>query len=102
MVTTHESSLSIADRVIKIIKEEGDLDGFEITLESDLRDDLGLDSVDTVHILFGLESEFNIEISEDDIETVKKVEDVVEYIWNRVKEVETQPEVGRAVAVPVS
>jgi acyl carrier protein len=75
-----ESSLSVADKVIKIVREEGDLDGFEITLESDLREDLGLDSVDTVHILFGLESEFDIEIPEEDIEKVRNVGDIVDYI----------------------
>ena len=101
-MATAEKSFYIADKVIRIIREEGDLDGDDVLLESDLRDDLGLDSVDTVHILFGLETEFNLEIPEEDIETVKRVSDIVEYIWSRIDEAGGVTQQTTAVEVPAS
>jgi len=51
-----------------------------------LRDELGLDSMDTIELVFELEDNFNIQISDDDLLEFKTMDDVVEYIAKRVNE----------------
>ena len=81
----NDVSLSIEDRVINILKEEVAIDKDAITLESDLVYDLGLESFDTVTVLFALESEFDIDIPQVDIEGVRTVGDIVNYVKKKVE-----------------
>lgn len=53
---------------------------------SELREELGLDSMDTIELVFQLEENFNIQISDDDLMGLKTVDDVVQYIEKRVAE----------------
>ncbi|MDD6763431.1 MAG: acyl carrier protein [Clostridiales bacterium] len=52
----------------------------DITLESSFVDDLGADSLDLVELIMGLETEFDIEIPDEDAEKIQTVGDAVEYI----------------------
>lgn len=57
------------------------LDSNEITPSADLREDLGLDSIDIAELSMALEDEFGIpEISEDEFERVKTVGDMVKLV----------------------
>jgi len=51
-----------------------------------LREELGLDSMDTIELVFELEDNFNIQISDDDIMGFKTMDDVVEYIVKMTNE----------------
>lgn len=51
-----------------------------VALESDIADDLGADSLDVVDLLMSLEDEFSIEIPDEEIENIKTVGDLVNYI----------------------
>ena len=51
---------------------------------SQLREELGLDSMDTIELVFQLEDNFNIQISDDDLMGFKTVDDVVKYVEKRV------------------
>ena len=51
-----------------------------ITLNSDLRRDLGVDSFGTLMIVNDLEDTFGIEIKEDDIKKVVTVADIVQLL----------------------
>jgi len=53
---------------------------------SQLREELGLDSMDTIELVFQLEDNFNIQISDDDLMGFKTVDDVVKYVEKRVNE----------------
>ena len=53
---------------------------------SQLREELGLDSMDTIELVFQLEENFNIQISDDDIMGFKTVDDVTQYIEKKVIE----------------
>lgn len=83
----NELSLSIENRVINILAAEGNAGEHEITIQSDLRNDIGLESIDTINIMFELEDEFNIEISDQDMENVKTVGDIVTFVQNKVSEI---------------
>lgn len=69
-----------------IISEQLGVDEEEITMESSFIDDLGADSLDIVELIMALETEFDIEIPDEDAEKVTSVGDVVEYIKAHVEE----------------
>lgn len=49
-------------------------------MESSFVDDLGADSLDIVELIMGLETEFDIEIPDDQAEKISTVGDAVNYI----------------------
>ena len=53
-------------------------------MESSITDDLGADSLDIVDLVMTLEDEFDTEIPDEDIESIKTVGDVVKYIEDHV------------------
>jgi len=59
-----------------------------ITLESNLRDDLGLDSLQAVSIIMNIEDEFDISVSEDELTNVQTVGDVVGILRKKLEEKE--------------
>lgn len=48
--------------------------------ESSFVDDLGADSLDIVELVMALEDEFQIEIPDKDAESIKSVQDAINYI----------------------
>ncbi|HZK22045.1 MAG TPA: acyl carrier protein [Oscillospiraceae bacterium] len=70
----------IFDKVRAIICEQLDLDEDKVTLESDILDDLGADSLDVIDLIMSFEDEFDIEIPDEEIEGIKTIDDLVKYI----------------------
>mgnify|MGYP003504513017 FL=1 len=64
----------------QILADQLDADIDSITLETDIQDDLGADSLDVVEMLMSIEDEFDIEIPDEQIENLKTVGQVVDYI----------------------
>ena len=52
----------------------------KVTMDSDIVEELGADSLDIVDLVMSLEEEFEVEIPDDEIENIKLVGDVVKYI----------------------
>ncbi len=52
----------------------------EITYDTSLVDDLRADSLDLVELVMAMEQEFDIEIPDEDAESIKTVGDAVNYI----------------------
>lgn len=72
----------IFEKVKKILSDQLMIDESEITLESNIVDDLGADSLDLVDMAMTVEDEFSIELPEEMLETVQTVKDVITYIEN--------------------
>ncbi len=70
----------VFEKVKSIISEQLGVDEDSITMKSSFIDDLGSDSLDIVELIMALESEFDMEISEDEAENIRTVGDVVDYI----------------------
>jgi len=68
------------DKVKKILVDQLDVEESAITLESSIIDDLGADSLDIVDMVMSLEEEFDIEIPDEEIESMKNVGDIVKFI----------------------
>tara|TARA_Y100000004_G_C8921328_1_gene415542 strand:+ start:765 stop:980 length:216 start_codon:yes stop_codon:yes gene_type:complete len=64
----------------KIIADHLGLDLSEVTDDKHLIDDLGADSLHTVELIMEFENEFDIEIPDDDAETLVTVGKIKEYI----------------------
>lgn len=67
-------------RVKKVLSKALIVDDSLILDKALLVEDLGVTSLDRFELLMGLEEEFGIEISEQDLENVKTVADVVNCI----------------------
>lgn len=74
---------SVLERVKRVTVEQLSVLPEEVVLQASFRDELGADSQDTVELLMGIESEFDIEITGDDAEKLLTVADVVDYIIQR-------------------
>ena len=68
------------DKVKKIIVEQLGVDESEVTPEASITDDLGADSLDQVELVMAFETEFNIDIPDEEAEKIKTVGDAVRYI----------------------
>lgn len=73
-------SSSVFERLQKILAEQFEIDEDDITLNSDIVDDLGADSLDLVDLVMSIEDEFEIEVPDEAIEEIKMVDDAVKYI----------------------
>ncbi len=78
--------MDIFEQVKKILCDQLDLDDEQVTEDSEVIDDLGADSLDIVDLVMTLEEEFDTEIPDEDIETLRTVGDIVKYIEDRVAE----------------
>ena len=75
----------ILEKIKDIMEEELGKDRNEITLESDIIKDLGLDSLDIVTLIMAVEDEYGFTADDDEIVNLKTVGDVVKYIENATK-----------------
>ena len=75
-----DTSVSVADRVKKIIVEQLGVDASEVKPEAHFVNDLGADSLDTVELVMALEEEFDAEIPDEDAENLKTVGEATKYI----------------------
>ena len=71
------------ENVKNVLMEQLGVDESVITMESSFVDDLGADSLDIVELIMGLETEFDIEIPDEDAEKITTVGDAVNYIKER-------------------
>lgn len=72
----------VFEKVREILCEQLDIPEDEVTVDTNIVSDLGLDSIDVVDFIMSLEEEFDKEIPDEDIEKIKTIGDVVSYIEN--------------------
>jgi acyl carrier protein len=68
------------DRVKKIIVEQLGVDEAEVTEAASITDDLGADSLDQVELVMAFETEFNVDIPDEEAEKIKTVGDAVKRV----------------------
>lgn len=79
---------SVLDRVREITAEKLSVELDEVKAESSFTEDLNADSLDVVELIMAIEEEFGsddapLEISDEDAEGIKTVNDAVAYIKGR-------------------
>ena len=70
----------VFEKVREILCNQLDKEEDEVTLESNIAEDLGADSLDVVDLIMSLEDEFDMEIPDNEVENVKTVGQLVKYI----------------------
>ncbi len=68
------------EQLIKLIAEELSVPEEKVTLEANIQDDLGADSLDAIQLIMTIENEFDITVPEEEAENLKVVKDVLKYI----------------------
>ena len=75
----------VFEKIVDILAEQLDIENKNnITMDSELVDDLGADSLDSIDIVMSVEDEFGIEVPDEVIENIKTVADIVDYIKSRI------------------
>ncbi len=77
---------NIAERVKSLVVEQLGVDEDQVTPTASFTDDLGADSLDAVELVMTLETEFGIEIPDEDAESLTNIEETVKYIQEKKEE----------------
>lgn len=72
--------MEMFEKVKEMLVEQLDVEAELVTMEAVIIDDLGADSLDLVDLVMELENEFDTEIPDEDIQNIKTVGDIVNYI----------------------
>lgn len=70
----------IESKVIEIIADHFRKPTSDISVNSNLIDDLGADSIDSIEITLLIEKEFDIEVSDKEIDQIDTVQSVIDLI----------------------
>lgn len=71
------------EQVKDALVESLNIDGDQIQLESNLKEDLDIDSLAAVELSLDLETEFDIEITDEELAALVTVEDIVKLIESK-------------------
>jgi acyl carrier protein len=75
------TELEIKEKVFEVFEESFEIETEEIRLESQIFDDLGLDSLDVVDLIVALQQKFGVRIRDNKgVRTIRTVGDVCVFI----------------------
>ena len=70
-------------KVIEIIIDKLGVDESQITPDAHFINDLGADSLDQVELIMQLEEEFELEISDEEAESLTNISQVISFLENK-------------------
>ncbi len=70
----------VFEKVREIICSQLELEEDAVTMDAILLEDLGADSIDLADLVMTFEDEFDMEISDEALESIKTVADIVKFI----------------------
>jgi len=75
----------VAEKVKQIVSEQLGVEESEVTPSAAFTDDLGADSLDQVELVMALEEAFSMEISDEEAEKIRTVQDAISYVEKHAK-----------------
>ncbi|MFV0424187.1 MAG: acyl carrier protein [Bacilli bacterium] len=75
---------NVLEKVTEILVDELGCDATDVKLEANIIEDLDADSLSVMEVIMNLEEEYDIEVEEDAIKTLKTVGDVVTFIEGKL------------------
>jgi len=78
------AATAVAEKVRSALARELKRDPTTIAPEQALREDLGLNSLDAIELMFKVEEEFDLEIPDADLQRLRTVGDLVSYLEERL------------------
>jgi acyl carrier protein len=76
----------VFDKLKEIIVEQLGVEEDVVTLEANIQEDLGADSLDIVDLIQTIEDEYDLSIPDEAVEEIKTVNDIVNYIEKNTEE----------------
>ena len=73
----------IFDKLKELVVDQLGVEEDEVTMEATMQDDLGAESLDLVDLVMSVEEEFGVKVADEDLENIKTVGDIVNYIEER-------------------
>lgn len=83
-VLSKEKDMSMEQEMIDIIVEQLSVDKEKVVPSASFVDDLGADSLDLVELIMAMEEGFDIEIPDEDAESIVTVQNAIDYV-NKMK-----------------
>lgn len=71
--------------IVQAVANSADIDTEDVSAEHDLIQDLNMDSLSVYEIVVDLEAAFDMQISDEDVERLHTVDDIANYVANRMK-----------------
>lgn len=75
--------MDVLEAVREVIVDKLGVDADKVVPEARFIEDLGADSLDTVELIMGLEDKFGLEISDEDAEKIRTVQDAMAFIQSK-------------------
>ena len=75
----------IQDKLIDILAKHTQIDTANLNPDQHLKYDLGLDSLDVAEMVYEIEEEFGITISDESAEKIQKISDTVDFIYEQMQ-----------------
>jgi acyl carrier protein len=76
--------MEIQKKLIDILAKHTQVEAQSVTPDKHLKYDLGLDSLDVAEMVFEIEEEFGIRISDESAEKIQKISDTVDFIAEKM------------------
>lgn len=71
------------ERIKEIVAESLSVDMNELSLETNFKDDLDVDSLDLFEVVMALEEAFDVEIPTEELNSIATIGDVVNYLESK-------------------
>lgn len=76
--------MNLYERLIEVVSQQLGADKSSLEPDTSFMDDLGADSLDVVELIIGVESEFDIDIPDEEVENLITIGDVIDYITDKI------------------
>ncbi len=82
----------LTQRILRIVAETQRKDPAQVTIDSSF-EELGIDSMDGVNIVFALENEFNVNVPDEEVKNIRSIRDMVDGV---IRLIELSTETSKA------
>lgn len=76
----------VLEKIKELLADQLEVDIDEITPDTNVIEDLGADSLDIAELIVNIEDEYNIVISEDELQDIVTVGSFAEFVENLISE----------------
>merc|ERR1711881_810839 len=78
--STYLDSIEVEEHVMAVLSGFEKVEVAKLTTSAHFKNDLGLDSLDTVEVVMAIEEEFAVEIPDADAEKIQACDEAIKYI----------------------
>ena len=76
----------VFEKIKKILSDQLNVNEKDISMDSNIINDLNADSLDIVDIIMSIEEEFDLELQDEQVDNFKTVGDIVHYIEGNLQQ----------------